>query len=166
MAMKLDGLGYVFGLEDGTIELWEKAKPKPVKCLGPLQGHSDLVRVVDLSPHYLISGSWDASIKLWCRNSGKILHEFASEDGPVSGLYLNEALNCVLFSARAGKVRKLQLDSFELAGKFEMDHGDCIIDMSVDGQRVLTGGSDAKLNLFTFHEGTTMHSDCIFEGYI
>lgn len=161
MAMKADSMSYVFGLEDGTIELWEKAKPalKPVKRLGPLTGHTDLVRVVDLSPSYIISGSWDASIKLWCRDSGKLLHQYVSKDGPISGLYLNEASNVVLFSARAGKVRKLQLTTFELAGKFEMDHGDCIIDMSVDGQHVLTGGSDAKLNLFTFHEGIPVLSE-------
>ena len=35
--------------------------------LGPLAGHTDLVKSVDLSSNLLVSGSWDGGIRLWLR---------------------------------------------------------------------------------------------------
>ena len=77
-------------------------------------------------------------------------------EGPISGLYINESMNFILFSARSGKVKKLDIVGESLnCSSFEMNHGDCIIDMNVDDKHVLTGGSDAKLILWKFDEGKT-----------
>jgi WD40 repeat protein len=172
MAMKCDLTSLAVGLEDGSLELWERVGQsevdesklsrvsQPFKRLGPLEGHSDLIRVVDLSPDYIISGSWDASIRLWCRKSGKNLAFFSGSEGAISGIHLNQNEKCVLFSGRSGKVKKLWITGsgcgagedirIKLEPEFEIDHGDCIIDMSVDKTRILTGGSDARLLLWNF----------------
>jgi len=34
--------------------------------------------------------------------------------------------------------------TLECDANFVLDHGDCIIDMSVDGDWIVTGGSDAR----------------------
>ena len=39
--------------------------------LGPLRGHTDLVKSVDLSGNLLVSGSWDGGIRLWLRTRMK-----------------------------------------------------------------------------------------------
>ena len=39
--------------------------------LGPLRGHNDLVKSVDLSSNFLVSGSWDGGIRLWLRTRMK-----------------------------------------------------------------------------------------------
>ena len=171
MAVKVDATSLAVGLEDGSIEIWERvgyskgkhpgdgsklAKAQPFKRLAPLQKHNDLVRVIDMSPTLVVSGSWDASLKLWNRKTGNLLDTYVSPEGPVSGIYLNESSNSILFSARSGKVKKLMikdLSSLMLSPTFEINHGDCVIDMSVDKNYLLTGGSDAKLVLWTYDSG-------------
>jgi hypothetical protein len=59
----------------------------------------------------------------------------------------------VLTSSRDGSVRRLSIvtrdaaagATLEVDGDFRLDHGDCIMDMSVDGDWLMTGGSDARL---------------------
>ena len=76
LAAKADLTHVVVGFEDGTTELWGRhavasagddgattAGPE----LGPLAGHTDLVKSVDLSCNFLVSGSWDGGIRLWLR---------------------------------------------------------------------------------------------------
>lgn len=129
---------------------------QPYRRLGPLkERHNDLVRVIDLSPNYIVSGSWDSSIKVWSRKNGSLLNTYNSPEGPISGIFLKESLKYLLFSARSGKVKRLDIladQSLKLSSDFEMNHGDCIIDMNVDGKYVLTGGSDSKLILWSYNE--------------
>ena len=42
----------------------------------------------------------------------------------------------------------VDVTSFEVDASFCFDHGDCIMDMSVDGNFVMTVGSDAKIKLW------------------
>ena len=81
LAAKADLTHVVVGFEDGTTELWNRhnvssagdddgattAGPE----LGPLAGHTDLVKSVDLSSNLLVSGSWDGGIRLWLRTRQK-----------------------------------------------------------------------------------------------
>ena len=113
------------------------------------------MRVIDLTPNYIVSGSWDASIKLWSRKNGSLLASYKSPEGPVSGIFLKESLRYLLYSARSGRVKRLDIledNSLKLSTNFELNHGDCIIDMSVNGKYVFTGGSDGKLILWTYNE--------------
>ena len=43
------------------------------KTLMSMQGHSDLIRSVDLNPNWLVSGSWDGSVRLWDRKNGNFI---------------------------------------------------------------------------------------------
>ena len=43
-------------------QVWDA---KSFKCLGTLEGHTDNVRVLAVNDHYLFSGSWDKSIRVW-----------------------------------------------------------------------------------------------------
>ena len=138
---------------------------QPYKRFGSLkENHIDLVRVIDLTPNYIVSGSWDASIKLWSRKNGSLLASYKSPEGPVSGIFLKESLRYLLYSARSGKVKRLDIledNSLKLSTNFELNHGDCIIDMSVNGKYVFTGGSDGKLILWTYNELNSKHTRVI-----
>ena len=66
MAIKVDTTSMVVGLEDGSIECWQRIgghKDTQVYRNTPFQkwasntAHKDFVRAIDLSPNYIISGS-------------------------------------------------------------------------------------------------------------
>lgn len=38
-----------------------------------INGHDDLVRTIQLTPHFIISGSYDMSIRIWNRHTGRLL---------------------------------------------------------------------------------------------
>ena len=66
MAIKVDTTSMVVGLEDGSIECWQRIGHKDNTQLyrnTPFQdwtsntAHKDFVRAIDLSPNYIVSGS-------------------------------------------------------------------------------------------------------------
>ena len=82
----------------------------------------------------------------------------------VSGIFLKESLRYLLYSARSGKVKRLNIledNSLKTSTNFELNHGDCIIDMSVNGKYIFTGGSDGKLILWTYNELDSKHTRVI-----
>ena len=105
----------------------------------------------------------DTTIRLWNRQNGICIDVFQSIEGPISGIYINEAEHFVLFSALSGKIKKLlfsndgginkenqsRIDSkLILDENFELNHGDSIEDMVFDESRILSGGNDSKLKLW------------------
>ena len=102
----------------------------------------------------------DTTIRLWNRQNGICIDVFQSTEGPISGIYLNEAEHFVLFSSLSGKIKKLLFNSDHqdktssidsmliLDENFELNHGDSIEDMVFDESRILSGGNDAKLKLW------------------
>jgi len=168
MAIKVDTTSMVVGLEDGSIECWQRIGHKDTQVYRntPFQewtsntAHKDFVRAIDLSPNYIVSGSRDTTIRLWNRQNGICIDVFQSSEGPISGIYLNEAEHFVLFSSLSGKIKKLlfnsdhqdktsRIDSMLILDEnFELNHGDSIEDMVFDESRILSGGNDAKLKLW------------------
>ena len=71
IAIKVDSTSLAVGLEDGSIEYWQRIghtntqlyRTQPFKKWGPCSGHKDFVRVIDLSPSFILSGSRDATIR-------------------------------------------------------------------------------------------------------
>jgi len=55
----------VSGSDDNTIRMWDAETGKPLSA--PLQGHTDFVRSVAISPDgtHIVSGSDDKTIRLW-----------------------------------------------------------------------------------------------------
>ena len=65
MAIKVDTTSMVVGLEDGSIECWQRIghentqvyRNTPFQKWASNTAHKDFVRAIDLSPNYIISGS-------------------------------------------------------------------------------------------------------------
>lgn len=76
---------------DGLVKVWSR---RTLTCLQTLGGHDDNVSCIDISSHWLVSGSHDMTLRLYRGYSG--------EDGPTF------ALHCVL-RGHSGHVTKVQL---------------------------------------------------------
>ena len=136
--------------DDFTMFLWSPLKS--AKPLGRMTGHQKLVNHVAFSPdgRYIVSASFDNSIKLWDGRDGKFLATFR---GHVASVYqVAWSSDCRLLVSCSKdttlkvwdvKTRKLSVD---LPG-----HQDEVftVDWSVDGQKVCSGGKDKMVRLWT-----------------
>ena len=165
LAMACDSTSLAVGLESGHMELWERTGTviqrdnfsgwrSPVKRLGDLSGHTDLVKSVDMSPDWLVSGSWDCGVRLWDRNTGQCVANTYHHGAQVTGVFINQSQGWILSSSRDGTVTKINLQKLDGQVKLEIDqnflacHGNPVIAMSVDGTKFLTGGSDSRVLLW------------------
>ncbi|AAS52944.1 AER263Cp [Eremothecium gossypii ATCC 10895] len=140
----------VTGSDDFTMYLWNPLKgSKPILRM---TGHQKLVNHVAFSPdgRYIVSASFDNSIKLWDGRDGKFIATFR---GHVASVYqVAWSSDCRLLVSCSKdttlkvwdvKTRKLTVD---LPG-----HNDEVytVDWSVDGKRVCSGGKDKMVRLWT-----------------
>ena len=74
-----------------------------------LNGHTNLIKSVDLSPNWLVSGSWDGGVRLWKRSSGDCVgHAYPHcNKVAVTSVAINEEKGWILSSSRDGTVRKI-----------------------------------------------------------
>ncbi|GAV48939.1 hypothetical protein ZYGR_0N03440 [Zygosaccharomyces rouxii] len=136
--------------DDFTMFLWNPLKS--AKPLARMTGHQKLVNHVAFSPdgRYIVSASFDNSIKLWDGRDGKFIATFR---GHVASVYqVAWSSDCRLLVSCSKdttlkvwdvKTRKLSVD---LPG-----HQDEVytVDWSADGQRVCSGGKDKMVRLWT-----------------
>ena len=136
--------------DDFTMFLWNPAKS--TKPIARMTGHQKLVNHVAFSPdgRYIVSASFDNSIKLWDGRDGKFLATFR---GHVASVYqVAWSSDCRLLvscskdtTLKVWDVRTRKL-SVDLPG-----HKDEVytVDWSVDGKRVCSGGKDKMVRLWT-----------------
>lgn len=136
--------------DDFTMYFWEPLKSSKPVCR--MTGHQKLVNHVAFSPdgRYIVSSSFDNSIKLWDGLTGKFLGTFR---GHVAAVYQTawSADNRLLVSCSKDttlkvwdvKSRKLVTD---LPG-----HSDEVysVDWSLDGKKVASGGKDKMIRLWS-----------------
>lgn len=136
--------------DDFTMYLWNPLKA--TKPITRMTGHQKLVNHVAFSPdgRYIVSASFDNSIKLWNGRDGKFISTFR---GHVASVYqVAWSSDCRLLVSCSKdttlkvwdvKTRKLSVD---LPG-----HQDEVytVDWSVDGKRVCSGGKDKMVRIWT-----------------
>lgn len=136
--------------DDFTMFLWDPTKSG--KPLARLTGHQKLVNHVAFSPdgRFIVSASFDNSIKLWDGRNGTFISTFR---GHVASVYqVAWSSDCRLLvscskdtTLKVWDVRTRKL-SVDLPG-----HKDEVytVDWSVDGKRVCSGGKDKMVRLWT-----------------
>ncbi len=91
---------------------------------------------------------------------------FTSGTAALTDIAISEANKSIYTSTQKGKVVKLTIKkkpevtsgggseevTLEPEADFVLNHGDNIMAMCLDGDRIMTGGSDAKLILWSIHE--------------
>lgn len=139
----------VSGSDDFTIFLWEPSKSK--KPLGRMTGHLQLINQVQFSPdgRWIVSASFDKSVKLWDGLKGVFVATLRGHVGPVYQVAWSADSRLLVSGSKDSTLkvwdvhtRKLRLD---LPG-----HADEVytVDWSPDGASVASGGKDKVLKLW------------------
>lgn len=136
--------------DDFTMYLWNPVRS--IKPITRMTGHQKLVNHVAFSPdgRYIVSASFDNSIKLWYGHDGKFISTFR---GHVSSVYqvawssdsrlLVSCSKDTTLKVWDVRTKKLSVD---LPG-----HSDEVytVSWSVDGKRVCSGGKDKTIRIWT-----------------
>lgn len=136
--------------DDFTMYLWEPSKSS--KPITRMTGHQKLVNHVSFSPdgRYIVSSSFDNSIKLWDGRDGKFLATFRGHVAPVYQTAWSSDCRLLVSCSKDTtlkvwdvRTRKLSVD---LPG-----HADEVyaVDWSVDGKKVASGGKDKMVRLWS-----------------
>jgi WD40 repeat protein len=90
-----------------SIKIWDN---ETAKILLTLTGHSEFVKVIEITPDgtIIISGSRDSSIKIWNLSTGKCLHTFI-DDSPITAIAISPDGKKVIAGDEAGRLHFLEL---------------------------------------------------------
>lgn len=133
---------YIYSLEFGrVVDSWP--------------GHDDAVSNVCLFEDYLLTSSWDSSIKVWRfgragrGRGGDLVHELNEHDGEVSALVVHAESRRFASGGKDGKIVIWSLDTFSRLFVFDA-HRDGVLGLSfsTDGRRLASCGSDAFVRVF------------------
>lgn len=99
----------ISGSRDKTIVIWgiKKKEKTTIIPLKRLKGHSHFVSDVKISSDgkFLISSSWDNSLRLWNINSGKTIQSFIGHQKDVLSVCFSKDQRQILSGSRDGTIR-------------------------------------------------------------
>lgn len=122
LASDLSGTMIASGSPERVIRLWD---PRIGRRIGKLVGHTDNIRSILISEDskYLLTGSADASIKLWSLASQRCLHTFTHHMESVWSLHSTHPSLEVFYSGdRSGLVCRVDIENCT-----DISEGECIL---------------------------------------
>ncbi|EMD31556.1 hypothetical protein CERSUDRAFT_88909 [Gelatoporia subvermispora B] len=112
----------VSGTPERVIRMWD---PRSGKRIGKLVGHTDNIRAILISEDakYILTGSADASVKLWSLSSQRCLHTFTYHTESVWSLYsAHPSLEIFYSGDRSGLVCRVDVE-----GCADVSEGECAV---------------------------------------
>ncbi|OCH87028.1 hypothetical protein OBBRIDRAFT_736896 [Obba rivulosa] len=112
----------VSGTPERVVRMWD---PRSGKRIGKLVGHTDNIRAIQISEDakYILTGSADASIKLWSLSSQRCLHTFTYHTESVWSLYSTHPSLEIFYSGdRSGLVCRVDVE-----GCADVSEGECVV---------------------------------------
>ncbi|THU80037.1 WD40 repeat-like protein [Dendrothele bispora CBS 962.96] len=123
-ALATDPFGHAIasGTPERVVRLWD---PRSGKRTGKLVGHTDNIRAILISEdsRYLLTGSADASIKLWSLANQRCLHTFTHHTDSVWSLFSSHPSLEIFYSGdRTGLVCRVDVEDCA-----DVSEGECIL---------------------------------------
>ncbi|HUT52533.1 MAG TPA: serine/threonine-protein kinase [bacterium] len=146
----------------------ESAQPIRISLRRTLIGHQDRISALCFSPegNFLLSGSWDGSMKLWALETGECVRTFVGQDDWVTSIaYASDGQ--LIFSASGDSVKVWDAKSGQISRILaKHDAQVTCIAVSPLGNRVLSGSVDQTMKLWDTGRGECIktfagHSDWI-----
>ncbi|KAK7012216.1 WD-repeats-region domain-containing protein [Favolaschia claudopus] len=141
-ALAADPFGHAVasGGPERVVRMWD---PRSGKRSGKLVGHTDNIRAILLSEDakYLLTGSADASIKLWSLATQRCLHTFTHHADSVWSLFsAHPALETFYAGDRAGLVSRVDVSRITR----DVGEGECVLVCRDGGENWGTPGSPSE----------------------
>jgi len=134
-------------------ELYSLAKSSlGSRCIRTFKGHRSSVWSVSFSPdgRYVLSGSWDKTLKLWDVKTGKCIRTFKGHKHGVLSVSFSPDGRYVLSGSWDKTLKLWDVKTGKCIRTFEgHKHGVLSVSFSPDGRYVLSGSKDKTLKLWS-----------------
>ncbi len=170
-----------FPLNQGTaqsvtpvaIKSTSKSQTQSWRCVQLLQGHSDWVNSLAISPdgQTLVSGSRDKTIKIWQLSTGKELQTLVGHTGSVFSVTISPDGQTLASASEDTTIKLWQLGTGRrlrtLGNRFSgHSHWVNSLAISPDGQVLVSGSTDKTIKLWRLSKGRELqtleqHSDAV-----
>jgi ribosome assembly protein 4 len=140
----------VSGSDDSTMFLWNL--PRQYTPKARMVGHSLPIIEVCFSPssNWLVSASFDQTIKLWNGFTGHFIAAFLGHTAPIYTCSWSPDNTMVASGSRDGLVKIWNVVNKKLVKSLTGHKGDVfVVEWSPDGSAVVSGGKDGSLKLWS-----------------
>jgi serine/threonine protein kinase/WD40 repeat protein/phage FluMu protein Com len=138
---------------DYGVRIWDARSGLQLFCL---EGHTDIVRTVALSPdaRQALSASWDKSIRLWDLQKGKEVKSFTGHTKPVTGAAFIPKSDRIASVATDGTLRVWDVKTGNQLQSFELALGELhAVAVSPDGLVAYCGTADRSVQIVDLASG-------------
>ena len=131
-------------------------RPEPSLWLRSLEGHTDLVLAVAVSPdgRTIVSGSHDRTVKVWEAESGRLLRSLEGHTGWVQAVAVSPDGRTIVSGSDDRTVKVWEAESGRLLRSLEGHTGSVqAVAVSPDGRTIVSGSEDRTLRAWDPESG-------------
>ena len=136
-------------------------RPEPPLWLRSLEGHTDRVWAVAVSPdgRFIVSGSDDRTVKVWELESGRLLRSLEGHTGRVRAVAVSPDGRFIVSGSDDRTVKVWELESGRLLRSLE-GHTDWVraVAVSPDGRFIVSGSDDHTVKVWEPESGRLLRS--------
>jgi WD40 repeat protein len=136
-------------------------RPEPPLWLRSLEGHTDWVRAMALSPdgRTIVSGSLDRTVKVWDAHDGRLLRSLEGHTAWVNAVALSADGRTIVSGSEDRTVKVWDAASGRLLRSLE-GHTDAVlaVALSADGRTIVSGSEDRTVKVWDAHDGRLLRS--------
>lgn len=122
--------------------------------------HSQYITSVAFSPDgkYILSGSYDKTVKLWDRRTGRMVRNFVGHTDWVSSVAFSPDGKYIISSSADKSIRLWDQISGRLIRQYLPVEGPCAVAISNDGNYLAAGGADKIIRIWQLQTGEFLRS--------
>jgi WD40 repeat protein/serine/threonine protein kinase len=129
--------------------------------IGTLEGHTDLVQAVAVTPdgRHAVSASSDRTLRLWDLESGQTLRALDGHSGSVQAIAVTSDGRRAVSGSDDGTLRLWDLESGQTVRTLQGHTGPVqAVAVTLDGRRAVSASSDRELRIWDLESGETLRT--------
>ncbi len=133
------------------------------QCFQTLKGHQANIGAIDVSPDgkIIASAGEDQTIKLWQRETGKLIYAFVGVNEPIQTLAISRNSKSIIVSGLDGRISQWQLDTKQYKSSFFArvnapdSHDGVILQLAFAANErfIVSASNDKTLRIWSYYTG-------------
>lgn len=169
LSISNDGTQIATCSEDTTVKIWKREQAALWSYVQTIGGHTKTIECVAFSPdgHYLISGAWDRSIRLWDLQLGEVYWVKRDHVSVINDVAFSPDGKSILSGSSDDTILEWTLADGKVQQKyFDHHQGVNSVNYSPDGRYIVSGSSDETIKIWERATGNCIQTLCGHEFYV